>query len=248
MIAVRGIIITLTLLIVWQLIAIGFHLPPYILPTPLMVFKNFPEYNSLIMSQLPPTLLEAVIGFVCSFVFGSCGALLLIYFRPARLWFLPILIVSQALPTFAIAPLFVIWFGYGIASKIATTILMLFFPITSAFYDGLKRTPAGYLDLAKTMNASKWQLLWRIQVPAALPSLASGLRMAATYAPMGAVIGEWVGASQGLGFLILNANSRMQIDLMFATLIVLVVLTLLFYFAVDFILRKIKWCRISIIT
>lgn len=242
MVAIRGLVITLTLLMIWQVVVMAFHLPPYILPSPILVLKNFPQFGGLIWVQLIPTLIEAVLGFVCSLLLGVMAALIITYFKPARLWFLPLLLVSQALPTFAIAPLFVIWFGYGIASKIATTILMLFFPITSSFYDGLQRTPQGYLDLAKTMNASKWQLLWRIKIPAALPSLASGLRLAATFAPMGAVIGEWVGASSGLGFLILNANSRMQIDLMFAALIVLVVLTLLFYFAVDFILKKlINW-------
>ncbi|MCL5261059.1 MAG: ABC transporter permease, partial [Gammaproteobacteria bacterium] len=206
---------------------------------PMLVLKSFSQYGALIWSELGPTVLEASLGFICSFILGSIAAIMLVYFRPARLWFLPVLLVSQALPTFAIAPLFVIWFGYGIASKIATTILMLFFPITSAFYDGLQRTPQGYLDLAKTMNASKLQILKRIQIPAALPSLASGLRMAATFAPMGAVIGEWVGASSGLGFLILNANSRMQIDLMFAALLVLIVLTLGFYFTIDLLLKKI---------
>lgn len=242
MLILRGIVIILVLLLFWQLLVSVFHLPPYILPAPILVFQSFPQFFGIIIQQLPPTIIEAGIGFLCSFIFGCIGALTLIYFRPARLWFLPILIVSQALPTFAIAPLFVIWFGYGIASKIATTILMLFFPITSAFYDGLCRTPIGYIELAKTMNASSWQILWRIQVPAALPTLASGLRLAATYAPMGAVIGEWVGSSRGLGFLILNANARMQIDLMFAALLVLIVLTLAFYFIVDYILKlTINW-------
>lgn len=229
----RGCISITVLLLIWQLAVMLFRIPPYILPTPLLVVKSLVHYAGLIAHESLPTVIETVIGFLCSAVFGIFGALLLSYFRPARIWFLPILLISQALPTFAIAPLFVIWFGYGIASKIAITILMLFFPITSAFYDGLIRTCPGYLELAQTMNASKWRILWHIRVPAALPALGSGLRVAATFAPMGAVIGEWVGASQGLGFLILNANARMQIDLMFAALVVLVIVTLLFYFLVD---------------
>jgi putative hydroxymethylpyrimidine transport system permease protein len=135
-----------------------------------------------------------------------------------------------------------VWFGYGIASKIITAMMMLFFPVTSNFYDGLRQTKTIWLDLAKTMNSSSWQTLWQIKIPAALPSLASGLRIAATIAPIGAIVGEWVGASRGLGYLMLNANARMQIDLMFAALITVTLLTILLYFSVDKILKKtITW-------
>ena len=240
-ILLRSITITIIFILIWQLIITIFNLPPYILPSPLLVLISLKHYISLILQQAIPTIIEATLGFICSFLLGTLGALTLSYFHPVRLWFLPILLISQALPTFAIAPLFVIWFGYGITAKIITTILMLFFPITSAFYDGLRHTPPEYLDLAQTMNASKWQTLWRIRVPAALPALGSGLRVAATFAPMGAVIGEWVGASKGLGFLILNANAKMQIDLMFATIFILVILTLLFYFTIDRLIKSLLW-------
>lgn len=235
----RGIIITIILIFIWQSITILFNLPPYILPSPTLVLKSFHHHYPFLLEQSIPTTIEAALGFILSCLFGIFSALILIYFRPMRLWFLPILLISQALPTFAIAPLLVIWFGYGITSKIATTVLMLFFPITSAFYDGLRHTPQTYLDLAQNMNAKKWQTLRRIRVPAALPSLGNGLRVAATFAPMGAVIGEWVGSSKGLGFLILNANSRMQIDLMFAAMFVLVALTLIFYFTIDMLIKNI---------
>jgi putative hydroxymethylpyrimidine transport system permease protein len=235
----RGITIGIVFVLIWQLAVITFNLPPYILPSPILVLKSFQQYGVLILQQSVPTMIEAVLGFIFSFLFGTFGALILIYFRPIRLWFLPILLISQALPTFAIAPLLVIWFGYGMASKIVTVILMLFFPITSAFYDGLRRVPRAYLDMAQTMNASKWRALLYIRIPMALPSLGSGLRLAATFAPMGAIIGEWVGASRGLGFLILNANSRMQIDLMFAAILVLIILTLIFYFIIDLLMKSI---------
>ncbi len=232
----------LALILIWQLIVILFNLPPYILPSPILVLKSLKCHYILLFEQSIPTIIEAMLGFILSCLLGIFSALLLIYFRPIRLWFLPILLVSQALPTFAIAPLLVIWFGYGMMAKIVTTTLMLFFPITSAFYDGLRRTPQAYLDLAQTMNAKKWQALRQIRIPAALPSLGNGLRVAATFAPMGAIIGEWVGSSQGLGFLILNANARMQIDLMFAALLVLVALTLIFYFAIDSLIKTvISW-------
>lgn len=230
---VRSIIITVTLGLIWHLLTLWFNVSSYILPSPLLVAQSLWHNFGLISQQAIPTIIEAVIGFICSLILGSAGALILSYYQPARAWFLPILLISQALPTFAIAPLLVIWFGYGMTAKIITTILMLFFPITSAFYDGLKQTPKSYLELAQVMQASKLRTLWLVQIPAALPALGHGLRTSATFAPMGAIIGEWVGASQGLGLLILNANARMQIDLMFAAILVLIVLALLFYFAVD---------------
>ena len=141
------------------------------------------------------------------------------------------------MPVFALAPLLVLWLGYGLASKVAMATLIIYFPVTAAFYDGLKRTDPGWLDLARTMGGSRLAVLRVIRVPAALPALASGLRVATAVAPIGAVVGEWVGSSAGLGHLMLHANARLQIDLMFAALFVLAVFAVLLYFAVDRALR-----------
>jgi putative hydroxymethylpyrimidine transport system permease protein len=230
---IRGVIIAIGLIVIWQLAVWGFAFPSYILPGPKLALLSLIHNAGLIAHQAVPTIIETLLGLLFGSLLGISTALSMIFFKPVKHWFLPILLISQALPTFAIAPLFIVWFGYGMASKIAITILMLFFPVASAFYDGLRKVPNSYLELAKTLNCSRWQLLWRIQVPSALPSLATGLRVAATIAPIGAVIGEWVGSSQGLGFLLLNANARMQISLMFAVLLVITVFTLLLYFIVD---------------
>lgn len=238
----RLIFLFLGLILFWMGMIQLFHFPSYILPSPILVMIAFTQNFHLIFQEAIPTIIETLLGLFFGTLLGMSTALCMIYFKPLRLWFLPVLLISQALPTFAIAPLFVIWFGYGMASKIAVTILMLFFPITSAFYDGLRSTPAAYLDLAKNMNANHWRTLWHIRLPYALPSLATGLRVAATIAPIGAVIGEWVGASEGLGYLLLNSNSRMQIDLMFAVLVVITAFTLFLYFMVDKTLRHwINW-------
>lgn len=238
----RSTILILGLLLLWQLIVFLFHFPPYILPTPLDVIKTCIAQAPLLLQQAWPTIIETLLGLFLGSLVGMFTALSMAYFQPVRFWLFPILVISQAIPTFAIAPLLVIWFGYGMASKIVTTMLMLFFPVTSAFYDGLRRTPAGYLDLAKTMNGSRWRTLWHIRVPAALPNLASGLRVATAVAPIGAIVGEWVGSSRGLGFLMLNANARMQIDVMFAALFMIVLFALGLYFIVDKLLRRtIPW-------
>ena len=238
----RGLIVLIGFVLLWQMIVVLFHLPNYILPTPLEVIQTWYSHFPLIIAESKITVIETLLGLLLGVLFGCALALNMAFFRHLNFWLFPVLIISQAIPTFAIAPLLVIWFGYGMTSKIATAVIMIFFPITSSFYDGLRRTDPGWIELAKTMNATKWRFFWYIRIPAALPSLASGLRVAAAVAPIGAVIGEWVGASKGLGFLMLNANARMQIDLMFAGLLTLVIFSLCLYFVIDLYLKRaISW-------
>ncbi|HSW69831.1 MAG TPA: ABC transporter permease [Gammaproteobacteria bacterium] len=234
---IQASLILFGIVISWQFLIMIFHLPPYILPTPLAVFQTGLARISLILNETKITVFETLAGLLLGVIFGCTAALLMASFKTFSFWLLPILIVSQAIPTFAIAPLLVIWFGYGMTSKIAATIIMIFFPVSSSFFDGLSRTDQNWLELAKTMNAKKWRVFWYIRIPAALPHFASGLRVATVAAPIGAVIGEWVGASQGLGFLMLNANARMQIDLMFAGLFILILFSLILYFTVDNLLK-----------
>ncbi|MGB6976802.1 MAG: ABC transporter permease [Gammaproteobacteria bacterium] len=237
MLALRGLVLVGGLLFLWQLIVALFQLPPYILPGPWLVLKALVDQHALLIAQTWPTVIETLLGLLFGALTGIVAALGMAYFQPLRFWLLPLVVISQAIPTFAVAPLLVIWFGYGMSSKIATTLLMLFFPITSAFFDGLRRTEPGWLDLANVLQGTRWRTLWYIRMPAALPSLASGLRVATGIAPIGAVIGEWVGSSRGLGFLMLNANARLQIDTMFAALLILIVFSLVLYFIVDRLLR-----------
>jgi len=117
-------------------------------------------------------------------------------------------------------------------------VLIIFFPVTAACYDGLRHTDAGWIDLARTMGATRWAVIRNIRMPAALPALASGLRIAAAVAPIGAVVGEWVGSSRGLGYLMLHANAKLQIDLMFAALLTLAVFAVALYFFIDWLMKR----------
>jgi putative hydroxymethylpyrimidine transport system permease protein len=144
-----------------------------------------------------------------------------------------VLVASQALPVFALAPLLTLWLGYGLASKVAMATLIIYFPVTAAFYDGLRRVDPGWLDMARVMGAGPGAVLRLVRLPAALPAFGSGLRVATAVAPIGAVVGEWVGSSAGLGYLMLHANGRMQTDLMFAALLVLAVMAVGLYALVD---------------
>jgi putative hydroxymethylpyrimidine transport system permease protein len=216
-------------IIVWQAIVSLTGLPGYILPAPMRVLNTLWNSRALIGEHALVTLLEVVIGLAIGAGLGVITAIQLAMSPSARLFLRPILVFSQALPVFALAPILTLWLGYGLGSKIAMAVLIIFFPVTSAFFDGLMNTPRGYLDLAQTMGASTRHIMLKIQIPAALPSLASGMKLAAVYAPIGATIGEWVGSSQGLGYLMLLANGRVKTDLMFAAMLTLGVMSVTLY-------------------
>ncbi|MFV0246222.1 MAG: ABC transporter permease [Qingshengfaniella sp.] len=228
----NGALATVVLLALWQAIVSFADLPPFILPGPLRVARALIENAGLIAFHAWVTLAEVLAGLVLGAILGAATALWLISSPMARRIVQPALVLTQALPVFALAPILTLWLGYGLGSKVLMAVLIIYFPVTSAFFDGLTQTPRGWLDLAQTMQASPRQALWRIRVPAALPGLASGLRLAAVYAPIGAIIGEWVGASRGLGYLMLLANGRSKTDLMFAALVVLALMTLALHKAV----------------
>jgi putative hydroxymethylpyrimidine transport system permease protein len=230
---VRPLLTLVGLVGVWQLVIVATGVPHYILPSPLAVFETLLERWPMILGHAATTGSEIVLGFVLGAVLGSASGLVLATFAVARRWLLPVFVVSQALPVFALAPLLVLWLGYGMASKVAMAVLIIYFPIAAAFYDGLRRADPEMLDLVRLLGASRFDMIRLIRLPAALPSLASGLRVGASVAPIGAVVGEWVGSSSGLGYLMLHANARMQVDLMFAALLTLAAMALILYVAVD---------------
>lgn len=240
----RPLLALFLLLLSWQAVVSLTGVPRYILPSPLAVGQALVEQRALLARHGWVTGVEIVAGFGAGVALGVTTALTLARFRALRRTLLPLLLISQAVPLFALAPILMLWLGYGMLPKILMATLIIYFPVASTGYDGLRQTPQGWLDLADTFGLGPRQRLLKVQLPAALPSFASGLRMAATAAPIGAVIGEWVGASRGLGFLMLNANARLQVDVMFAALIVLVMFALVLYFGVDALLRRsMPWHR-----
>ncbi|WP_380058702.1 ABC transporter permease [Falsihalocynthiibacter sp. SS001] len=236
----NGVISAAVLIAVWQLAIILTGVASFILPPPLKVAESLWVNRALIAEHAWVTIGEVLLGMVIGTALGVMTALHLCVSPTARAILRPILVFSQAIPVFALAPLLTLWFGFGIGSKIVMTVMIIYFPVASAYFDGLMKTPQGYLDLAQTMGAGKGRMLVEVRMRAAVPSLASGLRLAAVYAPIGAVIGEWVGASKGLGYLMLLANGRVKTDLLFAALIVLAVLTVLLHLAVDRLARRME--------
>lgn len=246
---IRGVAAAAGLVLLWAGFVWLTEVPPFLLPSPWRVAQALAARFDIIAGHALVTGAEILLGLALGALLGCAMALTLAAWRGGRRWLLPLLLISQAVPVFAIAPLLTLWLGFGIASKVAMATIIIFFPVATAFYDGLRRTEPGLLDLARTMNVTPVSVLWRLRVPAALPALASGLRVAAAVAPIGAVVGEWVGASAGLGYLMLHANGRSQTDLMFAALIVLAVMALALWFAVDLLLRRaIPWQPDSLLT
>ena len=219
----------LGLIVIWQLIVSLTDVPRFILPSPYLVGAAFANNFDLIVEHALVTLYEILLGLAIGITLGIVTALQFEISPVAKFFLKPVLIFSQAIPVFALAPVLTLWLGYGMISKVTMAVLIIYFPVTSALHDGLTRTPSGFADLAHVMNSKPIRLLFLIRLPAAMPNLLSGIRLAAVYAPIGAVIGEWVGSSQGLGYLMLLANGRVKTDLMFAALFTLGFLSMSLY-------------------
>ena len=220
----------------------GDPLPHFILPAPDRVARTMWEAREILGAHALTTAGEIVLGVVLGAGLGAATALSFAAWPWLRRQGQPVMVVSQAIPVFALAPMLTLWFGYGIWSKIAMTTLIVYFPVAVAFHDGLRRTDRHLLDMARVMGAGRRRTLWLVRAPAALPALGAGLKLASVYAPIGAVIGEWVGAAHGLGYLMLLANGRAKTDLMFAAVIALACLALAMYFLASALARRLaRW-------
>ena len=207
----------------WQAAVLLTDAPQYILPSPWRVAQAAYRARETLIENAWVTTVEVLLGLLIGTALGAVTAIHLALSKTAERLLLPLLVFTQA---------------RLILLKIVMAVLIIYFPVTSAFHDGLTRVPDGYRDLAQSMGARPLRFMRYVQIPHALPSLATGLRLAAVYAPIGAVIGEWVGASKGLGYLMLLANGRAKIDLKFAALIMLACLTVLLHLSVGLLAQR----------
>ena len=225
-------------LVLWQAVVSIWQMPRFILPGPLDVFFALKANLRLIADNAIVTFGEVLGGLLLGSSVGVITAIGLMMSPHMQRLVMPLMVFSQSIPIFALAPILTLWFGYGPGSKIAVILLMIFFPVVSTFFDGMQRTEQNLIDAAENLGAKRTAILFRIRIPAAFPALASGLSLASVYAPIGAVIGEWVGASKGLGYLMLLANGRAKTDLMFACLFVLAAFAMLLHGTVSHLARK----------
>ena len=225
------------LLAVWQAVCTAGLVPNFMLPSPVEVVQALVKDFPLLMSHLWTTLAEAAIGLVIGVAVGFAFAVLMDKFETFYLAFDPLLTVSQTIPTVAIAPLLVLWFGYGLLPKVLLVVLTTFFPITVALASGFRSVDPDQIDLLRTMNASEWQIFRYAKLPAAADQFFSGLRISATYAIVGAVISEWLGGFTGLGVYMTRVRKNFEYDRMFAVIIITSALSLVLMKGVDLLER-----------
>lgn len=239
---VRPLLLIVLLIVLWELAIRLFRIPPYLIPAPEAVVKQlFAQWDEL-LGQAIPTTVATLGGFAMSIAFGIPIALVIAYSRTIESYVYPLLVFSQSVPKIAIAPLFVVWFGFGIIPKVICAFMLGFFPVVVSTVMGFKSVDPDMLDLARSMRAGKLETFMRISLPQALPSIFAGLKVSITLAVVGAVVGEFVGSNSGIGYLLQIANGTFDLPLMFAALVVLSAIGVLLFVAVDLVERvSIPW-------
>lgn len=215
----------------------------FLAPSPAEIASALWENRSLLAENAWVTMQEILLGFLCGLAIGLGFGFLLRPFETLRLSFYPLIVGSQAIPIIVFAPILVVWFGFGIGPKLAIVALVCFFPIAVATADGLRSVDSEATKMMRTLDASRGQLLWRLEAPTALPFTFSGAKIAVTFAPIAAIFGEWVGANSGLGVLIREDNAHLATDRMFAAAFLLAAIALGLYGLVAFAERRVVTWR-----
>jgi putative hydroxymethylpyrimidine transport system permease protein len=227
----------------WDLIADALNIRPYLVPAPSDVAEALWTDRGLLADNLWVTVQEVVAGFAIAVVVGFAFAVVLHLSPLLRRAFYPLLLGSQTIPIIAIAPILVVWLGYGIGPKLAIIALICFFPVTVNTLDGLRAVDPELPRMMRTLDASRWRTLWRVEVPSALPFIFSGAKIAVVISVIGAVFGEWAGSDSGLGHLILTAQSQLLTARVFAAIVVLSAVAIALFALLTLIERRFGWWR-----
>jgi ABC-type nitrate/sulfonate/bicarbonate transport system permease component len=216
----------------WELITRLRAIEPWLLPSPLRIVSALLEAFPLLMDHTRFTLLAALSGFACAIIIAVVLSIVMELSPPVKQGLYPLLIVSQTVPIIALAPLFIIWFGYQLLPKVVVVALVCFFPVVISLIDGMGNADPALINLLRVMGASPWKVLWKVRWPSALPHFFSGLKVAATYSIMGAVIGEWLGGSKGLGVFMTRAHKSFMVDRVFAAILIVSALSIALFLVV----------------
>lgn len=239
--AVRNILmpfsLIIVLLLVWELLGFVLAEKMQYLPPPSKIIRSFVETRELLFFHAKYTLFEAAAGFLFAFFISIVLALLIDHSKLLKQALYPLLVISQTIPIVAIAPLFIVLFGFGMLPKVIIVSLVCFFPIVISMVEGLEAADRDMVDLLRVMGASNWQVFRLVRFPAALVSIFSGLKIAAAYSVMGAVIGEWVGARYGLGLFMILVQRSFRTDQMMAAIIVITISSLLLFGVIELLQR-----------
>ena len=224
------IVTILVAMLVWTAVVWVFKMPNYILPYPVAVAKDLWAQGAFLIGHMWVTLYSTLLGFAIAIIAGAFAAILIVSSKTMERAFMPLMVFAQTFPKIAIAPLFVIWFGFGIIPKVVVATLICFFPIIINTSVGLASVENDMVDLIRSMAATKWQVFTKVRIPNALPYFFSALKISITLALIGAIVGEFVASDEGLGYLILVYEANLMTSNLFATMTVLVLMgALLFY-------------------
>ena len=227
--------------LLWEVSVVALQVKPYLLPRLSLVLESLWTHKLNLLLQSLVTAREIVFGYFAA-VFGGVFLALVVFVWPlAYRTLYPLLVLFQGLPKIALAPLMVIWMGYGASSKVLMAFLFAFFPVVISTLGGLAGTPQNLVEHFRAIRAGKWTTFWRLQLPAALPSIMDGCKTAMPLAVIGAIVGEFVGSERGLGYLILEATAQARTDLLFAALVAVSVLAGLLYWIVEIIANRVWW-------
>lgn len=232
-------IIIAVLLMIWQILSMVNIIPKFMLPSPFEVVKAFVSDFPLLMKHTEVTLVEAFLGLGLGIILGFAVAVIMDRFEYAYKMIYPVLVITQTIPTVAIAPLLVLWMGYGILPKIMLILLTSFFPITIGLLDGFRSVDKDMLNLLKTMGASSFQNFIHLKLPSSLGYFFAGLRISVSYSIIGAVVAEWLGGYDGLGVYMTRVRKSYSFDKMFAVIFLISGISLLLMYFVKKIQR---WC------
>ena len=237
-----GVLSFVLLFAVWEAAARLLKLPRYVLPPPSAIWSDFSARYPTMLSAAATTASEVVMGFAIAVVISIPLAVLISYSRPVERLALPLIVALQIIPKIAIAPLFIIWFGFGLAPKLLLVFLLCFFPIVVSATTGLKSVPSDILDLARSTGASEFLVFRKIRLPHALPSIFTGLKVAATLATTAAIVAEFVASDRGLGYMLLQFNGNLETGMVFATVLILSFIGVALYFTVELVERRaVSW-------
>lgn len=226
------------LMITWESLVYVLKTPDYLIPAPSAVIQALSESFPVLMRHTAVTMLEVILGFASALVLSIAVSLLMVRIKVFYKILWPYMIISQTIPLYILAPLFMVWFGFGILPKVLMVVLVCFFPITVGFVQGLTSTEPELDELLQVMRATPSQILWKVRVPQAMPQFFSGLKIAAAYSVTGAVLSEWVGAQEGLGIFLTRSMKTFKTAALFADVLIIIVLSLLLFYAISYLEKK----------
>jgi len=234
--------LSFAVLAAWELAIWLFKVPNFVLPAPSAIVTALIENRTQLAAATKATAVEILLGFLLAALVGICVALLIVRFERFGRALYPLVVLFQNIPKVALAPIFILWFGYDLTPKVTLIVVIAFFPVAIDMLTGLQSVEPSFVALMQSVGASRGEILLRVRIPHSLPHLMAGLKVAITFSVIGAIVGEFAGANAGLGYVIQFASTQLDTALVFAALVVVSVLGLLFYYVVEFLERAmISW-------